>query len=335
MDRIPAIRRAVLADVPPLQALGWSVVAVAVPTVARGAFDVGMSGVPFTMYYPAVLLTALLLGWRWAVGVAVVSGTVANRLFLGDPGGFELGVEGLLPEAMFAFSCALLIASGEMCRRLVRELEAAKARETMLNEELLHRVKNMFATVNALATMTARHSPPDAYPQALAGRMRALLKATELLGVDQRAHCQLHRLVENALAPFRSGGNFVAEGPDCELPREACVPLSLALHELCTNAAKYGALSRPEGRVTLLWTIGEGADGLLRLSWREAGGPRCEKPTRVGMGTRLLRSQHGLGKVEVQFEPDGLRCEIEIAGVDSAAPTLEKAAEKPLEKAAA
>lgn len=326
MDRIPAIRRAILADVPPLKALGWSAVAVAVPTVLRGSFDAGMTGVPFTMYYPAVLLTALLLGWRWAVGVAVVSGVVANRLFLGDPGGFELGLAGLLPEAMFALSCTVLIVSGEMCRRLVRELEAAKARETLLNEELMHRVKNMFATVNALATMTARHSPPDAYPAALAGRMRALLKATELLGVDERAHCQLHRLVDNALAPFRTSGNFVAEGPDCELPREACVPLSLALHELCTNAAKYGALSRPEGRVTLLWTIGEGAEDLLRLSWREAGGPRCEKPTRVGMGTRLLRSQHGLGKVDVSFEPDGLRCAIEIAGVEPAAPSLGKAA---------
>lgn len=334
MDRIPAIRRAILADVPPLQALGWSVVAVAVPSVVRWTFDLGLAGVPFTPYYPAVLLTTLLLGWRWAAGVAVVSGVVANRMVLGEAGLALLGPDGLLPEAMFALSCAVLIVSGEMCRRLVRELEAAKARETLLNEELLHRVKNMFATVNALATMTARHSPPDAYPAALAGRMRALLKATELLGVDERGHCEVHRLVDNALAPFRTAGNFVAEGPDCELPRDACVPLSLALHELCTNAAKYGALSRPEGRVTLLWTIGEGADDLLRLSWREAGGPPCEKPTRVGMGTRLLRRQHGLGKVDVSFEPDGLRCEIEIAGVapaissvvPSLGPSLEKAA---------
>lgn len=326
MDRIPAIRRAILADVPPLQSFGWSAVAVAVPTVLRWSFDFGMSGVPFTMHYPAVLLAALLLGWRWAVGVAVASGIVANRMFLGDPATFELGVDALLPEAMFAFSCAVLIASGEMCRRLVRELEAAKARESLLNEELLHRVKNMFATVNALATMTARHSPPDAYPQALAGRMRALLKATELLGVDERAHCDVHKLIDNALAPFRTVGNFVADGPSCELPRDACVPLSLALHELCTNAVKYGALSKPEGQVTVVWTIGEGTDNLLRLSWREAGGPPCEKPSRVGMGTRLLRRQRGLDNVDIQYEPSGLRCEIEIENVAPTVAALEKAA---------
>src|SRR5690606_181074 len=226
---------------------------------------------------------------------------IANRMFGAQSFLEELmGPDGLIMVA-FALSCAILVATGEMVRRLVREIEAAKAREEVLNMELMHRVKNMFATVNALATMTARHSAPEDFPSALAGRMRALLRATELLGIDEKAHCEVHRLVENALAAFRSSRTFTAEGPSCELPREACVPLSLALHELCTNAVKYGALSQPEGRVTLLWTIGEGADGLLRLAWREDGGPPVTAPSKVGMGTQLLRRQRGLGKVDVRF----------------------------------
>lgn len=316
MDRIPAIRRAILADVPPLQAFGWSVVAVAVPTLVRWSIGVGAtSGLTFSTYYPAVMLAGLLLGWRWGAGVAVASGLVANWLFAGHSGLWTFGWDDALREAMFGLSCAVLIWVGEMCRRLVRELEQSKARETLLNEELMHRVKNMLATVNALATLTARHSSPAEFQAALSGRMRALSRATDLLGVGQAAQCDIHRLVQHAVEAFRTSTNFTLEGPASELPRDACVPLSLALHELCTNAAKYGALSRPEGRVSLLWTVGEGADGLLRLAWREEGGPPVETPTKVGMGTQLLRRQGALSKVDVRFEPTGLCCDIEIEGV--------------------
>ena len=315
MDRIPAIRRAILADVPPLQALGWSVVAVAAPTLLRWAIDVGEGASPFVTYYPALALAALFLGWRWGVVVAVVSIAVANRLF---------GVNSFVDEvfgpngpimAVFVLSCAVLVLTGEMVRRLVREIEGAKAREEVLNIELMHRVKNMFATVNALATLTARHSSPEEFSTVLSGRMRALLRATELLGIGEKAHCNVDKLVDNALAPFKTAGNFTAEGPTCELPRDACVPLSLALHELATNAHKYGALSTPEGRVDLRWTLGEGEMGLMRLAWREIGGPPVAPPARTGMGTQLLRRQRGLKAVKLNYRRDGVRCEINVEGV--------------------
>src|SRR5204862_4661633 len=120
-----------------------------------------------------------------------------------------------------------------------------------------------------------------------------LERATALLGADGSAPCDVHRLVETALAPFRAGDTFFVEGPACELPRDACVPLGLALHELATNASKYGALSVPGGSVALLWTVGEGEGRLLRMVWRERGGPPVTAPTRAGMGTQLLRRQRG------------------------------------------
>ncbi len=126
----------------------------------------------------------------------------------------------------------------------------------------------------------------------------------------------LHRLVETALAPFRAGDNFTIAGPACELPRDACVPLSLALHELATNASKYGALSVAEGRVELVWTVGEGEGALLRLAWREIGGPPVTPPTRTGLGSQLLQPQRGLEQVALRFEPRaGVECAIGIAGV--------------------
>jgi two-component sensor histidine kinase len=187
----------------------------------------------------------------------------------------------------------------------------------------MHRVKNMLATVNAMAVLTARHSGPGEFAQAFSGRMRALDRATDLLATGRNLHCEVAKLVEAAVEPFRTDGNFVITGASCELPRDACVPLSLALHELCTNAAKHGALTVPEGRVVLTWECGE--DGLLTLAWREEGGPPVPEVRRTGMGTQLLRRQRGLTSVEADFRREGLRCRITVEGATPLAPA-EKAA---------
>lgn len=314
MNRLPGVRRIILAERPPWASLAWSAGAVALATALRWAIDQGQAGIPFVSYFPAVVLAALLLGWRWGTLVALTSGVVANRLFRPEPLMAQIHARDVILVGMFALSCAALIAIGEMARRLVRELETAKQRETLLKDELAHRVKNMLATVSAMAALTARHSAPERLAEALGGRIEALQRATELLDHDGEAVCDLHRLVETALAPFRSDSNFRVGGPECRLRGECCVPLALALHELATNAAKYGALSVPEGRVSLLWTVGEG-DGLLRLAWREEGGPPVTRPKRAGMGTQLLRRQRGLKEVALSYRRDGVRCEIAVEGI--------------------
>ena len=312
MDRIPAVRRGILADVGLVRGALWAAAAVAVPTALRLAIHTDLPGSGFITYYPAIALAALFLGWRWGVAVAVVSTGVANYLFGARPLWETLLSPDALVLALFALSCTVLILTGEMCRRLVREVEAAKAREELLNFELMHRVKNMLATVNAMAVLTARHSEPGQFAQAFSGRMRALDKATELLGAGRETHCEVDKLVASATEPFRTDGNFAVDGPAVELPRDACVPLSLALHELCTNAAKHGALTAPEGKVALGWQCD--GDGLLRLDWRESGGPPVPEQRKTGMGTQLLRRQRGLTSVDVEFRPAGLACTIEIAG---------------------
>jgi two-component sensor histidine kinase len=320
VDRIPAIRRVVLAEIPPLTSAGWAVLAVAVPTALRWFIDQGSAGVPFITYFPAVVLAALMLGWRWAALVALGSGLVANRLFTVEPL-LDISALDAALIGLFALSSAALIWIGATARRLVREIEAAKAREELVNQELMHRVKNMLATVNAMAVLTARHSGPGEFAQAFSGRMRALDKATDLLATGRDLHCEVERLVEGAIEPFRAKANFAVQGPRCELPRDACVPLSLALHELCTNAAKHGALTVPDGRVVLNWECSE--DGTLMLDWREEGGPPVPEVRRTGMGTQLLRRQRGLTSVEAEFRREGLRCRITVEG---AKPLADRAA---------
>src|SRR5690606_29648099 len=237
VERSPALRRAFLAELTPLAAAGWAALAVAVPTVLRWAIDRGDAGVPFLTYFPAVVLAALFLGWRWATAVAIVSAVLANRVFRDEPLLFYAGPQQALLVVLFLLSMAVLIWACAMARRLVRELEASTEREEMLNRELLHRVKNLLAPGNAMAVLPARRKAPEDFAAAFSGRILALERATGLLG-GSSARCSIEALVEGVLEPFRAGDNFTLEGPACVLPQDACVPLALALHELATNAAK-------------------------------------------------------------------------------------------------
>ncbi|KRA83145.1 hypothetical protein ASD76_03480 [Altererythrobacter sp. Root672] len=317
VERIPAIRRAILADIPFGKALLWSAVAIAAPTGLRWVIDRGEAGIPFVTYYPFVVGAALLLGWRWGAAVALVSTVIANRLFRAEPLLDSLDASNWALGVLFVLSCTALVWLGDAARRLVREQEAAEARERHLNQELMHRVKNMMATVNALVMLTSRHSDPGNFTQALAGRMKALDRATGMLGVDADRQCDLGKLVEGAIEPFKGEGNFVASGPACSLPRQSCVPLSLALHELCTNAARHGALSAPGGKVELLWTLREvEGEGVLTLYWREQDGPPVARERRTGMGTQLLRVQAGIDECDLEFAPEGVKCRIAIEGVE-------------------
>ncbi|WEK46806.1 MAG: sensor histidine kinase [Candidatus Andeanibacterium colombiense] len=310
MDRVPAFRRMLLAKPSLAHGMLWTGVAVAVPAGLRWVIDAGgVADTPFVTFYPAILLAALLLGWRYGAVTAVLAGIVVNRVLRFEPLDFRAPGD-LLVILLFALTCSILISVAAMVRRLVEDQAAAAEREAVLNLELLHRVKNMLATVNSLATMTARHSDPGDFIDAFGGRVAALSRASDLLTLGREVQCDIRRLIETAIVPFRTEENFKLGGPDGELPRETCVPLGLALYELCTNAAKYGALSVPEGQVLLDWEL-HGEDRTV-IRWRELGGPPVPEQRNAGLGSRLLRAQTGLAAVRLEFPVDGVRCEFEI-----------------------
>ncbi|PTW43514.1 PAS domain S-box-containing protein [Sphingomonas faeni] len=194
----------------------------------------------------------------------------------------------------------------------------AEEQRSVLAHELTHRVKNTLATVSAVVSQTLRDAASLAEARdAVSGRIASLASAHELLLKDEIEGAAIGEIVERVLAPFMdsNGRRFSAVGPTIRLTPEVTLALSMALHELATNAIKYGALSVPEGQVSIRWDLnGNATERRLTFSWAEQDGPIVAMPTRVGFGTRMIErvlSRHIRGKAEIQYLPEGVRFAIE------------------------
>jgi PAS domain S-box-containing protein len=186
----------------------------------------------------------------------------------------------------------------------------------LLVHELNHRVKNNLATVQALAMQTLRgtESLPQAR-QAFLSRLMALAGAHDILTREGWDRAHLAEIAEGAVRHFGGGSDRLrVHGPPVTLNAKSALALSMALHELSTNAVKYGALSTPEGGVDLAWRVEEGPEARLLLTWTERDGPPVTPPQTRGFGSRLL--ERGLaselrGSVRLEFRPAGVICTIE------------------------
>ncbi|HEX8193447.1 MAG TPA: PAS domain-containing protein, partial [Allosphingosinicella sp.] len=196
--------------------------------------------------------------------------------------------------------------------RDVTEQRRAEEHQRLLVNELNHRVKNTLAIVQSIAQQTFRGSDiSDARRDAFEGRLAALSAAHNLLTRANWEAASVREVVEAAVAPYRGGeGRVSLEGPDVRVEPRTAVSLALAVHELGTNAAKYGALSGRDGRVSVRW---DAADGALGLVWRESGGPPVTAPAARGFGTRMieraLAAELG-GTARIDFAPDGVVCTV-------------------------
>jgi two-component sensor histidine kinase len=293
--------------------LGWTVLAVAAPTLLRFVLDAGRHGTPFVTYYPAVVLSALFLGWRFALLTTILCAAMARLLFMQGVAPLGSTVEGVSIFGLFVLSCTVLISIGEWLRRVLTELDAASAREALLNQELRHRLKNLLAVVNSLSALSHRHSDPEQAQNAFAERLAALDRATSLLGAESALACALPELAEEALRPFLADYDIRLTGVPQQVDRDGCVPAVLALHELATNAIKYGALSAPGGWVELGWS--GPADGQVTMHWREQGGPPVAKPQRRGMGSRILSMRSPAATFAIAYPADGVRCQLALKAI--------------------
>jgi PAS domain S-box-containing protein len=202
--------------------------------------------------------------------------------------------------------------------RDITDRKRAEQRQDMLAAELDHRVKNVLSRVAVAAMYTRQGSRSmDEFVRALDGRIQSMAAAHALLSESRWHGVGISDLVRHQLAPYATAGNAAVSGPDVMLSAAETQALAMVIHELVTNAAKYGALSTPSGSVSLDWDQMPGADGTPRLlmTWHETGGPPVVAPSRSGYGTSLIRDliPHELGgKVELELAPAGVSCRIEV-----------------------
>jgi len=195
----------------------------------------------------------------------------------------------------------------------ITERKRAEDHRALLAHELSHRVKNSLATVQAVAAQTLRNadSLSDA-KSVLEARIQAMAAATDSLVNEAWEGAWLRDLLDKALAPFGTSDDsrFCLSGPDVRLPPQLAVSFSLGVHELATNASKYGALSRAGGVVDVSWQVSEASGGTtLDFTWTERGGPPVTPPARIGFGGKLIKrvlAQETGGSVHIDYPPGGI-----------------------------
>lgn len=225
-------------------------------------------------------------GWRWVMDAATPRHD-SDRTFLGHIG-------------------SIVDITG-------RKME--EERRMLLLQELRHRVKNTLALVQSIVSQTLREAKADpSVSEKISARLVALAASHETLATDQWQRASFGKLVQELMSPFDQGqpSRVMLQGPDIGLEPRAAMALSLGLHELATNAAKYGSLSVPDGHVSIEWEV-EPAGGLFTFTWKEGGGPAVTRPVKKGFGSRLFERAIALelsATIDLDFDPAGLQCRI-------------------------
>ena len=200
----------------------------------------------------------------------------------------------------------------------VTERKAAEAAQTEMVNELNHRVKNTLAIMSAIIELTREgHATLDDYVSALDGRISSMKKTHERLSQTSWAGVDLALLIGDETAPYQSAGNISLNGPPVVLPPMCAQSLSFALHELATNAAKHGALSRNGGKLQVDWSlkVDPRQGRILSMTWLEKMNAPIKTPIRDGYGMRVIRDQlryEQHAQVEIAIPPEGLRCDIHL-----------------------
>jgi two-component sensor histidine kinase len=257
----------------------------------------------------AVPMEAVLAPWRARLWIYAALAGVAIAM---------IAVLGLWSAEWFTRQQAR---SEELERRVhehTAELEEALKQKDVLVAELNHRVKNTLATVQSIARQTLRNAPDlPAFGRSFDERLMALSSTYALLTETDWAAAGLADLLKAELAPYLQGDDSRVRlaGPPIDLPPGLALSFGLAVHELTTNAAKYGALSTGSGLVAITWSVEEGdADPVIGLTWAERGGPPVSPPQRLGFGTRLITTSFERigGSVRFAYPEAGIRCDIAV-----------------------
>jgi two-component sensor histidine kinase len=291
-----------------LAAFAFAIVCVALATLARWLIDlIAPHSTPYVTYFPVIMIATLVGGW--AAGMLALLGSILEVWYLFLPPRhqwFFFTPDRVASLVLFLFGMLIILWISEQFRRVVRQLDEEENYRQVVVDELGHRVKNKLATIYAILRHELRRYP-DVW-ESVSGRLHALSATDDFLVKSKNGSIGLHRILTQELAPYDSSRVSV-RGEPVEIQSKLAVVLSLLVHELSTNAANYGALSSPVGRVDVSWHT-HGNE--IALDWSESGGPPVEAPTKRSFGSNLVeRSLDAFGgKANIVFASTGVTCHI-------------------------
>lgn len=298
---------------PYTQALAVSVICIAISLALRLALDqLVVGGIPFVTLFPAVLVASAVGGLRAGVPTLFLGSLLAAYLWLPPTWTFQLTTSSWVSLIAFWLFGGVLVVVAEALRRLVGASVASRDRANILAHEMQHRVRNVIGVVLGISRQTARAARSvEEYRDKFEARIIALGRAQDLVSAEREGVIGLSPLLARLLEPFGLA-RFRISGPEVFLAQAFGSSLALLIHELATNALKYGALSVTGGSVRVTWTK---STDRVSLIWQEIDGPTVTDPERTGFGTRLMNTAFppGRGTANVQFSPQGVRCTIELS----------------------
>jgi two-component sensor histidine kinase len=292
------------------QSLAAGVGILLVALLLRLALDQVVPGrLAFTTYFPAAVLAAYLTGAHG--GFVVLAGGLVGSLLTwsGAPSGVHFPVA-LVGDGVFGLTGVFVVLALAALREAVFELARQDERARIINQELMHRNRNQYAVMAALATQTMRRAgiSRDA-TNVLTDRIVALVQAQDLVSLDPQQEIFLERLIEQVVVPMApESSRITTSGTMIGISADLVSGLALVFHELGTNALKYGAWSSNDGRVTMTWQ--QTVQG-ISIIWKERGGPPPAPKTR-GLGSTLIENAIPGGTIERRFEARGLTVALNI-----------------------
>lgn len=303
----------------PFVGFAVAIAAAGLAVVLRLAIDPYVTGVQFITFFPAVMIVAYLCGSRAGLFATVLCALAGWYLFL-EPFysfAFTRPAEAVALASFLMVGSILALSIGGLTGALERE-RRYRERQRLLADELNHRVKNNLTIVQSIARQTLK--PEACRPEVRAefeSRLLALSSAHEVLTRKNWQPVQLTELLKNLLGSLGVDERVILAGPVLVLQPKTAITMTLAVHELATNAIKYGALSVPTGRVEIDWQ----ADVKhLRLRWQERDGPAVQPPAKRGFGTAMVEKALARdfgGSAKIEFLPGGIVCLMEAPLSDS------------------
>jgi two-component sensor histidine kinase len=293
-----------------LLAFGIAIAIFVIATILRIVLDpYVLPPAPFFTYYTAILLTAFFCGLWPAVFSIVISGVTAWYCFLPPRGTFEVSSHATVALLAFFTIGFLMVVVVASLHAAIKKIVAQEQQTNLLAKELQHRTSNLLTVIQSIAHRSLAGDGSLARGKEIfEARLQALARTHHQLTSSSMDAVSLEDIVRSELDAFSSQTRI--EGEEIFLDYQQAQRFSLAVHELTTNALKYGALSAPTGSVRIEWSVtnnGHGRDLIFR--WEEHGGPPVVVPTREGFGSTLLKA--AFAKTRIDYASDGFCCEIE------------------------